>query len=208
MKHRKVKKANFLEGDIRKIVNFILEYRTLKHIPRASLAYLKSPIPENVAEHSFYTAIIAWTLSKLEGGDEEKVLKMALIHDLAEVRGGEKNLINKFYTIPNNEIKIIKEVARDYNLEKIELPELLQEFNEVKTKEAKIVKDADVLSQMLLEKENVELGNKTASKWLLQSLIRLKTKTGKRLGKKLIEVAGDEWWLEIDRKYLPKTKFL
>ena len=29
-------------------------------------------------------------------GDEDKIIKMCLIHDLAEVRGGEKNLINKW----------------------------------------------------------------------------------------------------------------
>jgi len=208
MANRKIKKIDSSEEKIKKLVNFVLEYRTLKHLPRACHSYLKGPISENVAEHSFYTTIIGWILALLEGGNEDKIIKMCLIHDLAEVRGGEKNLINKFYTNPNNEVKIIKEVALDYDLENLFLPELLKEFNQEKSLEAKIVKDADVLSQMLLEKENFELGNKTAPKWLVQSLIRLKTKAGKKLGKRLIEVRGDEWWLKIDKKYPLKTKFL
>src|SRR4030043_53199 len=111
MKEKSIKKITSLDKNydfIKKFVNFILEYRTLKHIPRGSLPYLKGPIQENIAEHSFYTTIIAWIMAIIEKADENKVIKMSLTHDLAEVRGGEKNLINKFYTTPNNEQKIIE----------------------------------------------------------------------------------------------------
>jgi len=196
------------QDKIKKLVNLILEYRILKHLPRGCLPYLKGPIKENIAEHTFYTTIISWVLAKLEKVDEDKVIKMALIHDLCEVRGGEKNLINKFYTTPNDEIKILEEISKDYSLKNFSFVELFKEFNEEKTLESKVVKDADVLAQMLLEKECYELGNQSASKWLIQSLVRLKTKMGKRLGERLIKVKSDEWWLEIDKKYLLKTKFL
>jgi len=212
MKKKSIKKSLPLQKsfkkNIKKIVNFILEYRTLKHQPRGCLPYLKGPIAENIAEHSFYTAIISWVMAKLEQANEDKAIKMALIHDLAEVRGGEKNLINKFYTTPNNEEKIIEEVSQDYDLKGFSLPELLKEFNKQKTLESKIVKDADILAQMLLEKENLELGNQSADKWIAQSFTRLKTKLGKKLGRRLIKVETDEWWLEIDKRYLFKTKFL
>lgn len=208
MKNRAIKKIDSFQERVKKIVNFILEYRTLKHIPRGCLPYLKGPILENIAEHSFYTTIIAWVLARLEKADEDKTIKIALIHDLAEVRGGEKNLVNKFYTTPNDELKITEEISRDYDLKAFSLTELFREFNKVKTLEAKIVKDADVLAQMLLEKENLELGNQSAEKWLVQSQTRLKTKSGKKLGRRLIEVETNEWWLEIDKKYLFKTKFL
>lgn len=208
MKNRAIKKFDSSNNKIKKIVNFILEYRTLKHIPKGCLPYLRGPINESIAEHSFYVTIISWLLAKLEKANENKVIKMSLIHDLCEVRGGEKNLINKFYTSPNNEPKIVEEVSRDYNLEDFSLSQLVQEFSLEKTLEARIVRDADVLSQMLLEKECFDLGNQSASKWLHFSLMRLKTKTGRRLGKRLIEVESDEWWLEIDKRYLFKTKFL
>ena len=209
MKNKSIKKiSSYQKSNIGDMVNFILEYRTLKYIPRSSIAYMKGPIGENVAEHSFYVTIISWVLAILEKADVDKVIKMSLIHDLPEVRGGEKNLINKFYTQPNNEPKIIEEVSRDYGLKKFYLTELFKEFDESATLEAKVVRDADVLSQMLFEKECLDLGNEKASKWLHFSLARLKTKSGKKLGKRLIEVESDEWWLEIDKRYLFKTKFL
>jgi len=211
MEEKAIKKFTSLDKNqesIKKLVNFILEYRTLKHIPRGSLPYLKGPIQENIAEHSFYTAIIAWIMAVIEKADENKIIKMSLVHDLAEVRGGEKNLINKFYTSPNNEQKILEEVSQNYNLKDFFLPELFKEFNKAKTLEAKIVKDADVLAQMLLEKECFDLGNESAEEWLHFSQMRLKTKLGKEFGKRLIEVESNEWWLEIDKLYLFKTKFL
>lgn len=42
------------EKETEKKVNFILEYRALKHLERTCKTFLKNPIPENVAEHSFF----------------------------------------------------------------------------------------------------------------------------------------------------------
>lgn len=205
MKNKKLAK---LKTELEKLIDFIFEWRILKHFPRASLPYFKGLVKENLAEHSFYTVIIAWILAKLEKGKEEKVIKMALIHDLAEARGGERNLINKFYTPPLNETKIIKEISKDYDLKDFNLPELFQEFFEEKTLEAKIVKDADIIAGMLLEKEALDLGCQKAKKWLSVSLNRLKTKNGKELGKLLIKTDSDAWWLKIAKKYILLTKFL
>lgn len=207
MKKRIIRKNNS-NAEIEKIINFILEYRILKHLPRGCLPYLKGPIKENIAEHSFYTTVIGWILAKLENANETKVIKMCLIHDLAEVRAGEKNLINKFYTTPNDEVNILKEISQDYNIEEFFLSDLMKEFTEEKTQEAKIAKDADILAQMLLEKESFELGNFKAKRWLSTSLKRLKTNKGKKLGKILYEIDTDKWWLEIVKKYILKIKFL
>jgi len=202
---RKMKKLN---SKIEKLANFLFETRILKHTPRASLSYLKTPLKENVAEHSFYTTIIGWVLAKLESANENKIIKMALIHDLAEARGGERNLINKFYSEPLNEPKIMEEIALSYGLKDFEIKEIFEEFFKGESKEAKIVKDADVLAGMLLEKEVFDSGNKKAKKWLDVSLSRLKTKSGKKLGKFILQTDSDEWWLEVAKKYLPLTKFL
>jgi len=202
------KKIIKLNSEAKKLVNFLFETRILKYLPRASLPYLKTPISENVAEHSFYVTIIGWILAKMEKANEDKIIKMALVHDLAEARGGERNLINKFYSQILNEPKIIGEISRDHNLEGFEIEKLFNEFFEEKTKEAKITKDADILAGMLLEKEVLDLGNKTAKKWLKFSLSRLKTKSGKNLGKLLFKTRSDAWFLKLVEKYLPFTKFL
>jgi putative hydrolase of HD superfamily len=202
---RKIAKLN---SGVKKLVDFLFETRILKYIPRAGLQYLRSAISENAAEHTFYVTIISWLLANLEKINEEKVIKMALIHDLAETRGGEMNLINKFYNQPRNEPKIIKEISKDHNLKNFKIEKLFQEFFEERSLEAKIVKDADILAGMLLEKETLDLGNKKAERWLIVSLSKLKTKFGKELGRLLIKTDSDLWWLKIAKKYLPFTKFL
>ncbi|MBZ9571931.1 HD domain-containing protein [Patescibacteria group bacterium] len=196
------------KSNVEKLANFLLELRVFKYAPRASISYLKGPIKENVAEHCFFTTMIGWVLARLEKANENKVIKMCLIHDLAETRGGERSLINKFYSQPLNEPKMIQEICQDCSLEDFQFTKLFREFFEEKTKEAKVAKDADILSQMMWEKECLDLGNQKAKKWVDFSLSRLKTKSGKKLGRKLKTVDSDEWWMEIFKKYILKTKFL
>lgn len=197
-------KKDHIEG----LINLILEARILKYITRASYSYLKGPIKENVAEHSFYTIIFAWILGKEEKVNIDKVIKMAIIHDLIEARSGEHNLINRYYSSPSNDLKIIEEISEDYNIQDFNFKDLFKEYFKGETKEAKVTKDADILANMLVEKECIELGNKKAEKWLEFTLKRFKTDTAKKLGQKLKEIDTDKWWVELNKKYVPKTKFL
>jgi len=207
MKNKKITKKHSPDREIEDFVNFLWETRILKYMPRGGLNYLKGPAREDSAEHSFYSALIGWILAKMERVDENKVIKMCLVHDLADARAGERNLINKFYSQPPNEPKIIQEINEQYNLKDFPLQELFAEFFEEKTLEAKIAKDADILSEIVLEKECFDLGNNKALKWLQVSIKRLKTKKGQELGKKLIKLDADAWWLEVAKKYIFKTKF-
>ena len=196
---RKMKKLN---SKIEKLANFLFETRILKHTPRACTYYLKGPVKENIVEHLYFTALIGWILAKLENVDENKVIKMCLIKDAVETRRGPRNIIMKFYTPLTREPKIIKEISEDHNLEFIRLEGLFNEYFENKTKEAIVAKDADILARMLLEKECLDLGNQKAKKWLEFSLKRLETKSGKELGRALIEKNSDEWWLKIVERYI------
>ena len=45
--------------------------------------------PESVADHSYSMAIMAMVISDLENYDSEKILKMVLLHDLAESKIGD-----------------------------------------------------------------------------------------------------------------------
>lgn len=206
-KKKKTKKSKE-EKEIERKVNFILESRALKHTEKTSKVFLKNPIPESIAEHSFCTTIIGWVLAKMAKADEDRIIKMCLIHDLAEVRGGERNLINKFYNPPVPDEKITEEIVNDYNLKNFSIIELLKEFNKEESIEAKLAKDADIISQMLIEKEALDLGNKKAQRWLDTSLKRLKTKEGQKIGKMLYKIDSDKWWLELVKKYILKIKFL
>lgn len=103
---------------------------------------------------------------------------------------------------------MIREISKDHNLKDFQMESLFQEFSERKTKEAKAARDADILSQMMWEKECLDMGNQKAKKWINFSLSRLKTKEGKALGRKLKTADSDEWWLEIVKRYILHTKFL
>ncbi|MCD6550087.1 HD domain-containing protein [bacterium] len=209
MKKKKIiKKKSSKETAIDRLVDFLWEWRILKYIPRASMPYLKDTVRENVAEHSFYATIIGWILAQAEKADENKVIKMCLLHDLAEARGGERNLLNKFYSQPLNEPSIIREITRNYKMQGVGFDKLFDEFFQEKTLEAKIARDADILEEMVYEKECFDKGNKKAAKWLAVSLHRLKTKSAKELGERIVESDADKWWVEIARQYILHTKFL
>ena len=67
---------------IEKIFEKVLE---LKNIPRQGWKEkLEINNPESVADHSYSTAVMSMILSDMEGLNSEKMIKMALLHDLAE----------------------------------------------------------------------------------------------------------------------------
>jgi len=67
------------------IEEFFQKVLELKNVPRQGWKEKLEIInPESVAEHSYSTTVIAMILSDLEGLNTEKIIKMALLHDLAE----------------------------------------------------------------------------------------------------------------------------
>nr|AIE94661.1 metal dependent phosphohydrolase [uncultured marine thaumarchaeote AD1000_49_H01] len=67
------------------IEEFFQKVLELKNVPRQGWKEkLEIVNPESVAEHSYSTAIISMILSDLEGLNSEKIIKMALLHDLTE----------------------------------------------------------------------------------------------------------------------------
>ena len=72
------------------IEKFFQKVLELKNVPRQGWKEKLEIInPESVAEHSYSTAAISMILSDLEGLNTEKIIKMALLHDLAESTIGD-----------------------------------------------------------------------------------------------------------------------
>tara|TARA_B100001750_G_scaffold141339_1_gene112654 strand:- start:63 stop:590 length:528 start_codon:yes stop_codon:yes gene_type:complete len=87
------------------IENFFQKVLTLKNIPRQGWKEkLEIDNPESVADHSYSVTAMSMILSDLEGLNTEKIIKMALLHDLAESIIGDITP----NTITNDE-KILKE---------------------------------------------------------------------------------------------------
>jgi putative hydrolase of HD superfamily len=72
------------------ILNFFIEIGKLKKMPRRGWIINDIKNPESIAEHIFRASLMAWILgSKKNGLKTERLLKMALIHDLCEVYAGD-----------------------------------------------------------------------------------------------------------------------
>lgn len=191
-------------SDNNKIVNFLFEIGTMRKLPRMHQQVLLSQdLSDNIATHSYRVALIAWFLAKLEKADLYKTVMMALIHDTKEVRSGDHNYIHKKY------VKIFEdEIAKDQlgDLPLDDLFELNKEFEERASQEAIIVKDADLLDQMILLKEYAHQGNKEADIWLSGKgnvdkenvqYRSLKTDSAKKLGQQILAGKVSKWWENI-----------
>jgi len=140
------------ENQIEKLVSFLYEIGTLRKITRAhQQALLSQDLSDNIASHSFRAAFIGYFLAKELKADTDKVLKMCLLYDIEESRSGDQNWIHKRY------VKVFEEEIRKEQLKDIlnseELRELSREYQERKTLEAKIAKDADLLDENPILKE-------------------------------------------------------
>ena len=101
---------------IEKIFEKVLE---LKNVPRQGWKEkLEIDNPESVADHSYSTTVLSMILSDMKGLDTEKIIRMALLHDLAESIIGDITpdhiTKNEKITKENNAIKqILKNLPDD-----------------------------------------------------------------------------------------------
>lgn len=72
-----------------KTVNFMEMIGKSKNIPRTGWVMNKIKNPESVAEHSFRVSVLAMVFADQLGADREKLIQMALLHDLGEVITGD-----------------------------------------------------------------------------------------------------------------------
>jgi putative hydrolase of HD superfamily len=177
---------------MKNIANFLFEAGMLKRTPRSGFQFLGTGA-ESVAEHIFRTTYIGYSLGKLARGvNVDRMIKMCLFHDLPEARTGDLNYVNKKY-VEVNEKKAVEDLAQTLSFGN-EIRELIQEFNEGKTVEACLARDADQLEMILALKEYKDVGNKYADEWLEFSLKRLQTDLARELAKAILETDSSLWW--------------
>jgi len=180
---------------VENIAKLLFEAKILKDIPRSGYYFLGAG-KESVAEHSYMTAFIAYVISQLEPDvDAFKLISMCLVHDLPEARIGDLNSVWKKYVTADEE-SAIKDATRDIPFG-ASLASLMEEFNKGESKEAMLAHDADQLSFILELKALLDTGTPSSSKWLSSVRGRLKTETGKLLGKSIIGTDMDAWWKPI-----------
>lgn len=178
---------------MKQIANLLFEARILKDITRSGYAFLGSG-RESIAEHSFMTAFICFAMAKMDPDINcEKLVTMALVHDIAEARTGDFNYVEKKYS-KTDESKAISHLIKHLSFGK-DIKNLIDEFNAGETNESKLAKDADQISFILELKKIEDTGAKGPEKWLPHVLKRLKTDIGKQLAQHIMETRWDEWWM-------------
>lgn len=166
----------------KKIVDFLFEVGSLQNMQRMHSQVLRLA-DETIAEHSFRAGIIAMVLAELEGVDKEKAMKMAFFHDLAEARIGDANFVHHFY-VKQEERRAYQEQLKDIPGGR-EIIKLLDEFNRQETKEAIVVRDADRLDQILLQREYLQDKPQDFKLWHQNMAKDLKTKSAKELAREV-----------------------
>lgn len=180
------------------LTNFFYEIGTLRKLVRAHRqTLLTDDLSDNIAAHSFRVSLIGYFLAKEEKLDAYKILLMCLLHDLPETRSGDQNWVHKKY-VKVYENEIIKDQLDNLPNEK-ELSQVIKEYQERKTPEAKVAKDADLLDQMFLLKEHSWQGNQEALTWLKggQQEKRLYAKSAKKIAKLIYKNKPHAWWINL-----------
>ncbi len=176
------------------IANFLFEVGILSKTPRSGFHFLGSG-NQSVAEHTNRVVFIGYTLSMLEKDvDILKVLKMCLLHDLAEGRVSDLNYVHQKYAKVEEE-KAIEDLAKTLPFGE-DLVEVTKEYEERKTKESIIAKDSDNLEWIISLKEQFDTGNVKAKAWIDSAVKRLKTENAKEIAKQILETDSDEWWFK------------
>jgi len=123
-------------------VELLYEIGTMRHMARTWHQFGGISFA-NLAEHTLRVAWIALILAKHEQADFGKTIQLALIHDLPETRTGDVNYLTRMYT-DRKEQSAIEDTLAGTSIGE-EINALWYEYEEQKSLEAKIVKDADNL---------------------------------------------------------------
>ena len=135
------------------LIDLAMQLDRLEALPR--MGYLMRGIahPESVAAHVFGVAVWSMLLAdELGGVDTLKVLRMALLHELGEVKLTDIPKIAEEYLPPGAkdaaEQKIAAELLAGLDARGEAYAQLFAEYQEARTREARIVHAADKLQMM------------------------------------------------------------
>ena len=188
-------------------VEFLFEIGSMRNIPRAWIQHLGVPVASNL-EHMMRVVFLALLIARREGkGDQDLIMKMALVHDLAETRTADLAYVHKVYS-QTDDLRAAHDLFAGTSFPDLEA--IHTRYKKRDSIEAKIVKDADNLDIDLELKELEEQGHKLPAKWkMMRKFVRdkkLYTKTAKTLWDKLQKANVAQWHMEANKwKKIPSA---
>jgi len=175
----------------KRLADFVFELGMLRRTPRTGYQFLGSGA-ENVAEHSFRTAMIGYILARRAGADVARTVFLCLFHDVHEARIGDFNYVNRIYNT-SDPVLAFTHALEGTGLRE-EVLDMWRELEAGETLEAKLAQDADQLDFIANLKEEQDLGNPYAAKWLTHALPRLRTDVAREFAAVIRETDQSEWW--------------
>jgi putative hydrolase of HD superfamily len=154
------------------ISDFLKSAINLKNVSRQGwIDKLSIDKPESVADHSYSMAVIGMVISDLEKFNTEKILKMILLHDLAESKIGdytpEKISYEKKKELENTAFEeIIEKIPVNIKLEYLKI---WQEYQDKTSPESKMVHQIDKLEMALQAKSYQQKGYSKGIKSFFES---------------------------------------
>ena len=176
-------------------LEFLYEVGSLRYLPRQWRRFGLIDA-QNITEHHFRVIWLALVIAAREGvKDTDRIVKMALIHDVAESRTNDADYISRQY-VEHKEEQAISDILEKTSLQK-EFMDLWREYEDRQTIESKIVKDADNLDVDMELRELGARGLELESIWEKHrtplAAKNLYTESAKQLYKEIRASSPDDW---------------
>lgn len=180
-------------------LELLFEIGSLRNVQRLWRQHFGMDVANDL-EHTVRVMWIALLIARMEKvGNDEKIVKMGLLHDIAESRTVDHGHVHKAYVVSDEE-RAAHDMFQDTHL--VDLEVLLNEYKERQSIEAKIVKDADNLDVDFELRELASRGSTLPKKWLAgRKIIRNKklyTKSAKLIWDALQNADSDAWHINAN----------
>ncbi|MFN3655431.1 MAG: HD domain-containing protein [Candidatus Nitrosotenuis sp.] len=142
----------------------------LKTTPRQGwIDKLELKNPESVADHCFSTTIMAMVLSDKKNFDTTKIIKMSLLHDLAEAITGDltPDYVPKTKKIEMENAAMTQILSNLGDSQKLEYLAIWNEYQKNNSKEAKLLHQIDKLEMAIQADEYHKKGHTNTSSFFI-----------------------------------------
>lgn len=175
-----------------KVLEFLKTIGRSKKILRTGWVREKIKNPESVAAHSFRLSVIAMILADELGLDKEKLVKMALLHDLGEVITGD--IVWSRGSIVDIKKRTGKEDQESKGIEKVfkimgnphEYVKLFEEMIERETEEARIFWELDKLEMAVQALEYEKDQSKKLDEFFVNADLQIRSPYLKKIMRKIL----------------------
>ena len=181
-------------------IEFLFEIGSLRNVERLWRQHFGLDVANDL-EHTVRVVWIALLIAHTEGvASDEKIMKMGLLHDIAESRTVDHGHVHKAYVVSDEE-RAAHDMFQGTALRDFE--QVLHEYKERKSIEAKIVKDADNLDVDFELRELASRGSTLPVKWLKgRKIVRAKklyTASARKIWDALQKSDSDSWHINANR---------